>query len=155
SCVFLSGIAVVVGPWIVRQKAMYGITTLSFNSAEALFAATSPRFATWTPEVTALTRGLTVGEKAAFYNDGTPRHLSRHWRWYIGNAWTHLRETAEGLRPPRGLMAAGCALILASALIGRGVEAGRGALIAVGAMAAALALPDRLLCLPWIAGSIL
>lgn len=79
---FIAGFAIALTPWIVRQRVVYGITTLSDNSAEMLYAATTPEFGSWTPEVAALAGSRTIRERVQFYEAGFRRHLSEHTGWY-------------------------------------------------------------------------
>jgi hypothetical protein len=51
TAVFAAGLALVLGPWLVRQRLVCGVATLSANSAEAIYAATSPRYRYWTGAV--------------------------------------------------------------------------------------------------------
>lgn len=46
------GLAITLGPWLVRQRYLHGITTISYNTADALYCATTPRYGgTWAGEV--------------------------------------------------------------------------------------------------------
>ncbi len=49
--VFALGMALPMGAWIVRQKVVHDLTTISDNTASALYAAASPRHRTWNAEV--------------------------------------------------------------------------------------------------------
>jgi 4-amino-4-deoxy-L-arabinose transferase-like glycosyltransferase len=48
---FVLGFALVLTPWIVRQKAVHGILTISDKTADSFYAVTSPEFKFWTQEV--------------------------------------------------------------------------------------------------------
>ena len=150
---FFAATVVVVTPWLVRQRVLYGITTLSFNSAEAFYAATSPRFGTWTPEVRALTDGMDVGARTAFYKAGARRQLKEHWRWYLGNTARHLAAAAVQVRPPRLLLAGAGALFLALAWRRRAARGWPGLVLAL-AVTASAALPDSARWLSWVAAAL-
>src|SRR5262249_32841005 len=51
ACVFVVGLALALTPWLVRQRLVCGITTISDNTADALYAATSPRYKVWTSDI--------------------------------------------------------------------------------------------------------
>jgi hypothetical protein len=46
--VFTAGLFLVIAPWLLRQWLVVGITTISDNTAEGLYAATNPRYGAWT-----------------------------------------------------------------------------------------------------------
>ena len=47
ACAFCLAIGLTMSPWVIRQKLEHGIWTISANLAEALYAATSPRYQVW------------------------------------------------------------------------------------------------------------
>jgi hypothetical protein len=49
--VYAAGIAITIGPWVFRQWMVLGIATVSDNTAEAFYCATSPRFGEWSPAI--------------------------------------------------------------------------------------------------------
>ncbi len=131
--VFVAAFALTLAPWLGRQWVRYGILTLSENSAEMLFAATSPRYGAWMPEVSALPPpGIPISQRVAFYNEGTRRNLRVHAWWYVGHVLTGLGAIAWNLGPDRWLLWGAFAFGL-GARVGRGawtprVIAGLGAL---------------------------
>jgi hypothetical protein len=48
---FSIGFALPLGTWIVRQKIVHGLTTISDNTASGLYAAASPKYGTWSSYV--------------------------------------------------------------------------------------------------------
>jgi 4-amino-4-deoxy-L-arabinose transferase-like glycosyltransferase len=50
---FCAGVLFTMSPWLVRQKVVHGVWAVSTNLGEALYAATSPKYNTWTPLVRA------------------------------------------------------------------------------------------------------
>jgi tetratricopeptide (TPR) repeat protein len=51
AAVFCFGTALCLSPWLIRQKAVHGLVTISGNSADSFYAATSPKFKEWSGEV--------------------------------------------------------------------------------------------------------
>jgi 4-amino-4-deoxy-L-arabinose transferase-like glycosyltransferase len=47
------GIVLTLSPWLVRQRLVHGVWSISTNLGEALYSATSPKYKTWTPLVRA------------------------------------------------------------------------------------------------------
>src|SRR5262249_5469657 len=60
-----AGFALVIAPWIVRQRVRWGTWAISANSAEVLFAASSPQYRTWNAPVDALAKGMTLRQRIA------------------------------------------------------------------------------------------
>jgi hypothetical protein len=46
-----AGILIAMSPWLIRQKLTHGVWAISTNLGEALYAATSPSYKTWTANV--------------------------------------------------------------------------------------------------------
>src|SRR5262249_6969087 len=63
----LAGFAVTLGPWLLRQRVKFGTWQISGNSAEVLFAASSPQYRTWGGPVDALARGMTLRQRIAYF----------------------------------------------------------------------------------------
>jgi hypothetical protein len=93
----LLGVFITVGPWVVRQRLTHGIWALAPNSADGLFAATSPKYRFWTTDIyhdnAADLAGLkTVKERYDYFNRGTMEHLAANPGFYVRNvAGTYLR----------------------------------------------------------------
>jgi hypothetical protein len=94
--VFALGVAICLGPWVVRQHKVHGIWSISDNSAPALFGASTPEYGTWTWEVEELPgkAGLpyTVKGRYDFFQRGFRENLAK----YPGYYWRHV---LEGLIP--------------------------------------------------------
>jgi 4-amino-4-deoxy-L-arabinose transferase-like glycosyltransferase len=89
-------------PWLIHQKAHYGIFTISHNSAEALYAASDPRYGQWTGRegVEAIQdgfKGRTVSAWYAFYLDKARDNITRNPRFYLGNV---ARKSIASLNVP-------------------------------------------------------
>ena len=78
---FVLGTMICLGPWVVRERIVHGIWGISCNSAEALFAASSPEFGTWTTAVKA------VPEKA-----GIPRKVKERYDFFQSRFRENLRN---------------------------------------------------------------
>jgi Dolichyl-phosphate-mannose-protein mannosyltransferase len=81
-------------PWLIRQKIVHGVWSVSTNMGEALYAATSPQYKTWTQQVRrdADRAGVkpTVGTLYAFYMHGSVEHIRE-------NAGFYFRQTSAAL----------------------------------------------------------
>jgi len=138
------GVALPVGAWVARQQIVHGIPSLSGNTAEVLYAATSPAFGTWTSALRDLVPpGATRGEHYAFFQQGVRRNLREHPGFYARNALHYTLVAAKRGAAPR-LALVLVPLLVAVACLRRGAR--RGAAIALGAALAAGALtPTTLL----------
>ena len=58
SSAFALGTVVFLAPWVIRQRVVHGIWTISCNSSSALFAASTPEFGVWRDGVESLPRQL-------------------------------------------------------------------------------------------------
>jgi 4-amino-4-deoxy-L-arabinose transferase-like glycosyltransferase len=76
-----AGLAATVAPWLVRQWWVHGVLTLAPESAKVLYAATSPRYGTWSLEVTPLPGAASVRQRYDFYMAGVREHLRDHGAW--------------------------------------------------------------------------
>lgn len=104
AALFSLGIALPLGAWIVRQKAVHDLTTISDNGAAALYAVASPRYGTWSP---ALDR---EAQEA-----GVPKDIRSRYDWYTrrfheelaADPWVYVRNVvASGAAAVHGLGAA-------------------------------------------------
>jgi len=138
------GVALPVGAWVARQQIVHGIPSLSGNTAEVLFAATSPGLGTWTSAVRDLAPpGATRGEHYAFFQEGVRRNLREHPSFYARNALHYTLVAARRGAAPR-LALVLVPLLVAAACLRRGAR--RGATVAlVVALAAAALTPTALL----------
>lgn len=80
SLVMIVGVAIAVGPWIAREKRMYGISSISDNIGEAIYAASSPKYKAWTPLVR-------QDAKA----DGIPDTIGDRYRYFIHKGLENIR----------------------------------------------------------------
>jgi 4-amino-4-deoxy-L-arabinose transferase-like glycosyltransferase len=117
SLVFGAAVLVALLPWMIRQKLVHGIWTISENTAEALYGATTPEYGgTWTTAVGELAGDRSVHDRVAFYSEGTSRNLHEHGAWYARHV---LEELAIGFRitqPAAWVLVAACASFAARAL---------------------------------------
>jgi dolichyl-phosphate-mannose-protein mannosyltransferase len=75
------GVVLVLGPWIARQKVEHDLLTLSDNTAEMLFAASDPRYGTWTTEagLEATRAGHhSYAARNRYYNGRLKENLAKH-----------------------------------------------------------------------------
>jgi hypothetical protein len=150
---FGAGIIATMGPWMLRQRIRFGTWQISVNGAEVMFAASSPIYRSWSPEVSALAAGLDTRQRAAFYNARLSENLHHHLGFYIKNASQHAWAVAKRLstRPPLVL----ALLFLIPGALGANPDRRR--LIRVLLPAAGLAvllwlLPDAQLHWIWLSG---
>ena len=87
------GVALVVAPWIFRQQVVHGIWTFSENTAEVLFAATSPEYGCWSNAVSALGPTAPIKARVDFYNERLRRNLRDHPRFFLSSLVRHTRRT--------------------------------------------------------------
>ena len=84
------GMAIAVGPWMIRQKIEYGFWSLSDNAAASLYAVTSPAYGQWTPAVNLepLEAGVGNGirEPYEFFMAGARENLIANPGWYARHA---------------------------------------------------------------------
>lgn len=88
--VFLVGIAVVIAPWTVHQKMTHGTLSISSNVAEALFAATDPRYGQWnmrlaTDAASAGFKGGSAAEWNAYYFREAMKNIRHHPEFFLRN----------------------------------------------------------------------
>src|SRR5262249_40471772 len=77
---FVFGFAFAVGPWILRQHRVHGLTSISDNTAIGFYAATSPKHGYWTSDV----------ERDA-EADGVAPTVKAHYDYYMARAYDNLR----------------------------------------------------------------
>lgn len=85
--VFVLGIGATMAPWLIRQKVVHNIWSVSTNMGEALYAATSPEYKTWSRLVRldADRAGVkpTVGGLYAFYMQKSVEHIRTNPAFYL------------------------------------------------------------------------
>ena len=108
--VFCAGTVLTITPWIIRQNTVYGITSISDNSAEMLYAATTPEFGSWSSKVSQLAKGMNLRERHKFYQEGIRQNLRKHFGWYIGHVYRYIGLNCRYLTPPAWLLLATCGL---------------------------------------------
>lgn len=91
---FTLGTAASMGPWLLRQKLVHNVWAVSTNLGEALYAATSPKYKTWTQRVRldADRAGVqpTVGALYTFYMQKSAEQIR-------DNPSSYLRQTGRAL----------------------------------------------------------
>ncbi len=113
---FVAGVALTVGPWMLRQRLVHGIWTISENTAEAWYGATSPRYGGWSYEISQLLPGRSIAERVAYFMDGASLNLREHLVWYVTHASNHFGVTVRFMGPPGWVAISACAWYLATAL---------------------------------------
>ncbi|MFO7558531.1 MAG: hypothetical protein R6X10_06840 [Desulfobacterales bacterium] len=84
--VYFFGISAALAPWIARQYSVHGILSVSDNSSEMMYVATSSKYDSWISEVAELApKGLSIKERSAFYNNETRKNLRDNPWYYIAN----------------------------------------------------------------------
>lgn len=111
---FAVGLVLVLTPWLVRQRLVHGITALSDNGGEAMFAATHPDYVEWTSRVSPLPQTSDIGARSRFYEEEVKKNLAAHWRFYLRNALGHAFEHVIALAPPPWFFAVGAVLFVAA-----------------------------------------
>ena len=101
---FVAGIAVTVGPWIIRQHIKFGTWQVSGNGPEALYMASTPEYGTWRP--VPLPAGMTPRQRIEYFTAKQHESIRLHWRFYIRNAARHAMGTASHVLPDLPLMLA-------------------------------------------------
>jgi hypothetical protein len=85
------GVVLTLGPWIAVQRVRHGISTMSENTAEMLFAATSRAHdGAWGPGISRLGPTRPLAERVRFYMDGTRENLREDLGWYVGRTALNL-----------------------------------------------------------------
>ena len=142
------GATLVLAPWLVRQKIVYGFVALSDNSIEMLYATTSPTIQTWSSNVIqqAIADHPAVSESILgryhYFQRGVADNLANHFGWFLEQVIRRSWDHAVAIALPAWLPALAAVLFLVSH-DGSSRQQGRRRLwIASGAVvAAALLLP--------------
>ena len=97
---FALGTLICIGPWVVRERAVHGIWGISYNSASALFAASTPEFGTWGAGVEnrSSEAGVrqVVKDRYDFYQAQFRENLKKFPGFYAGNVARSFRAAALG-----------------------------------------------------------
>lgn len=94
----LTGIVLTLSPWLIRQRLVQGVWSLSTNLGEALYAATSPKYKTWTSRVRADAdrAGVkpTMGARYKYFIAESLKNIRRDPAFYTGqvarSCWQYL-----------------------------------------------------------------
>jgi len=81
---FLVAIVLVTTPWLVRQKLVHGMATLSDNGPAALYAVSSPRYGTWSAAVDREAQAA-----------GVPSDLRSRYEYFSAALLRNLRERPQ------------------------------------------------------------
>jgi len=85
---FSFGVLITLTPWLLRQKAVYGVLSIAPNSANLIYAATSPKYQQWNgAEVQeAVEKGLiTLKDQYNFFLKGAMNNISQYPLFYLKN----------------------------------------------------------------------
>ena len=97
---FTLGVTISLAPWLVRQKIVHGIYAVSENTAEAFYAATSPKYKTWSGLVDKETRvkGITsIKDKYKYYQKASRENLKKYPLFFIKNSSKTFLKYINGL----------------------------------------------------------
>ena len=137
----LVGLVLCVGPWLVRQRLVHGLWSLSDNTAEMFYSASSPEHGAWSGAVPeeASARGLqTLAERSGYFGRRFRENLREQPGFYAQNVARSIGGALVGQMSEGGAWIAGLLLL---ALWGAGRESrGEFLLYSGAALAAALAL---------------
>lgn len=98
AALFFAAAAGLFAPWLVRQRVEYGVWALNYNAAETFYAATSPRYRSWTglEEAEATGAGAsTTGEKYRYYTGKALENIRRDPGFYARNVAGALVDLAR------------------------------------------------------------
>ena len=97
---FALGTAICLAPWVIRERVVHGIWSISCNSSTALFAASTPEFGVWGDGVEILSRkaGIPRNVKARydFYQARFVENLKKYPGFYVSNVARSFRVAAMG-----------------------------------------------------------
>jgi hypothetical protein len=153
AALFALGLAITMGPWSIRQRVKYGTWSISANSSEVLFAATSPEYHGWSPAVSALAGSRSIRDRVAFYDAKLKESLPENSGYWIKSSLDGALRIGRTL-VNRSMLAAALAVLFGIAI---GASRQRRELVrhlCVGAAlcAAVALLPDEYLFLLPLAG---
>jgi hypothetical protein len=116
--VFVLGVFLAMAPRLIRQRIKYDTWSVSANSSEVLFGATTPSYGHWSAEVSALGNSLSIKDRVAFYDAKLHESLKENVGYWIKTSFERLLQIARTLVGRAGL-AVTLALLLALALANR------------------------------------
>ncbi|MBI3894237.1 MAG: glycosyltransferase family 39 protein [Candidatus Wallbacteria bacterium] len=151
------GVALTLFPWMLRQRLVHGIWTLSENTAEVMFAASSPEFGVWTPAAGAAVSADTIEQRVRAYNASVAKNLRERPGFYAANVAKHTWHATEDVARHRAWLAAAAVLVVCWLAASAGPVSPGPWLwpTAMGLLTAVALLPQGALCLFWLAGSAL
>jgi 4-amino-4-deoxy-L-arabinose transferase-like glycosyltransferase len=85
---FSFGVLITLTPWLIRQKVIYGVLSIAPNSANLIYAATSPKYQQWNgAEVQeAVEKGLiTLKEQYNYFLKGAMNNILQYPLFYLKN----------------------------------------------------------------------
>ncbi|MCP4683295.1 MAG: glycosyltransferase family 39 protein [Desulfobacterales bacterium] len=114
--VFCLGVGLCLTPWLVRQKAVHGILSIGDNAAFSFYAATSPKYGTWSGEVTRETheKGLMeIKERYDYCMDGAIKNLKQYPLFYAKNVSFQFFRYLRAFNSKELVFYSSCVLLLA------------------------------------------
>jgi hypothetical protein len=158
--VLVVAFAVTTAPWLVRQRLVHGVATMSDNSAAVLYAVSSPVHRTWSAAVDreADAAGVPpdVRSRHAYFEAAFRKNLRERPSVFVSNARTSLRLAMEGLGRVPWTARAACALALVLLGLRRArrltTAAAAWAVSYAGLVVVIMALPGRLFVWLGVAG---
>ena len=105
--IFLTGIVIVISPWLARQYVTHDIFSITDNTAEMLYAASNPKYGTWSPDVTRQAEKenpeikYNISERYRFYKSGIKTNMSDNFGWYIKNSLYRTYKQLLSLSPEK------------------------------------------------------
>lgn len=75
------GVGLAISPWLIRQRAVHGVWTLSTNMGEAWYGATNPKYKTWTPAV-----------RDDADRDGVAPTIGARYRYFMDKSFENIRR---------------------------------------------------------------
>ena len=146
SSAFTLGMAICLGSWVVRERVVHGIWGISYNSASALFAASTPEFGTWGAGVESRSTEAgvrhVVKDRYDFFQAQFRENLKKYPGFYAGNVARSLRTAALECRNVSPSLTGAWigAFALACGVAARRGGAWQATVVAVPALIGALAL---------------
>ena len=102
-----TGIVLALSPWLVRQRLVQGVWSISTNLGEVLYSATSPKYKTWTPLVRADAdrAGVkpTTGARYQYFIAESVKNIQRDPAFYAGQVARLILAVSELFRAPSPL----------------------------------------------------
>jgi len=86
--VFCISVFITLAPWVIRQKMVYGVFTISPNSANLIYAATSPKYQQWNGKEVQEAEGkgfYTLEEQYNYFTKEAIKNILRYPFFYLYN----------------------------------------------------------------------